>query len=122
MQETELRRLHQRRTLLLKRMSSIRDFARGSVFQMKRPCTYPRCRKCASGQGHRSWVLTFSDKGKTRSVYLGAGLVPQARNMVDNYRRLASLIQQVADINLVLLTERPLRKKGQSNAAQSQGP
>ena len=83
----EARRLRQKRKLLLRRMAGIEEFLRGSVVLMKRPCTYPGCRKCASGERHPTWGLTVSEKGKTRTVYLGLRRLDAARRMTENYRR-----------------------------------
>ena len=71
MEAREIHRLKQKRKLLAKRMAKIEEFVRGSVVLMKRPCAYPRCRKCASGERHPTWVLTVSRCGKTHTVYLG---------------------------------------------------
>jgi hypothetical protein len=48
---------------------------------MKRKCTYPGCRKCAAGQRHPTWVLTYSREGKTRTVYLGEKRRARTRNV-----------------------------------------
>jgi len=89
---------------------------------MKRPCVDARCRKCASGERHPTWVLTLSEKGKTRTVYLGAARAPQARRMSENYRRLGALLEAVAQINLVLLTGRMPAGKGAENDPSGRGP
>ena len=122
MEEREVRRLQQKRKLLLQRMAQIEDFLRGSVVLMKRPCTYARCRRCASGERHPTWVVTVSQKGKTRTVYLGASRVAAARRMAENYRRLLALVEEVARINVVLLTGRESKKKGPGDGQCGQGP
>jgi hypothetical protein len=122
MDEKEVRRFGQKRKLLLKRTARIEEFVRGSVVLMKRPCADRRCRKCASGERHPTWVLTLSEKGKTRTVYLGAVRAPAARRMSENYRRLGALIEEVAQINLVLLTGRKSTRKGAENGPSGQGP
>jgi len=96
MDERERRRLEQKRKLLTGQMARIEEFLRGSVVLMKRPCTYPKCRKCASGERHPTWGLTVSEKGKTRTVYLGAKRLDAARRMTENYRRLQALIEQIS--------------------------
>ena len=112
MDEEKLRLLGQKRKLLLKRMAQIEDFVRGSVVLMKRVCTYAGCRRCASGERHPTWVLTVSRGGKTRTVYLGQRRVPEARRMVANHRRLALLVEEIGEINLILLTRRDQARKG----------
>jgi uncharacterized protein YcsI (UPF0317 family) len=118
----EARHLRQRRTLLLRRAAQIEEYLRGSVVLMKRPCTYEHCRKCASGERHPTWVLTFSQAGKTRTVYLGVRRLDAARTMTENYRRLMALVEQVAEVNRALLTGRnPVTKGSRDGQGQSRG-
>jgi len=119
MEEKEARRLRQRRRLLWRRGTGIEEFLRGSVVLLRRPCAYAGCRKCASGERHPMWVLTVSERGKTRTVYLGAGKAAAARQMTANYRRLKALIEQVAEVNQVLLTGRARARKGVADGTES---
>jgi len=112
MDAKDRRRLEQQRKLLVTRLARIDEFLRGSVVLMKRKCTYPGCRKCASGQRHPTWVLTYSQAGKTHTVYLGRQRVAQARKLVQNYRHLTQLVEQLAQVNLALFTRPPLGQKG----------
>lgn len=106
MDQTDARLLRRKRSLLLKRIATLQDFVRGSVVLMKRPCAYPRCRKCARGERHESWVMTTSVKGRTRTVYLGRGRLEEGRRMTAQYGALMDLIEQVSDINRLLLLAR----------------
>ena len=104
MDDGERRRLERTREVLLRRVAGIREFVRGSVVLMRRRCTYPGCRKCAAGERHPTWVLTVSERGKTRTVYLGKGRAAAARTMAANYRRLQEWLEAAARLNLELLT------------------
>jgi hypothetical protein len=115
------RRLRQKRRLLLGRMARIEEFLRGSVVLMKRPCTYPRCGKCASGERHPTWGLTVSEKGKTRTMYLGVKRLDAARRMTENYRRLQVLVEQISAINRALLSGRVSTAKGSSDVQAERG-
>jgi hypothetical protein len=53
-----------------------------------------------------------SRRGKTRTIYLGVGRRAPAQRMAENYRRLLSLIEEIAEVNLALLTGKPLEEKG----------
>jgi hypothetical protein len=110
-------RLRIKRRMLLERIGGVGEFLRGSVVLMKRRCTYPRCRRCAAGTLHPTWVLTASHKGKTRTTYLGAGRLDDARRMTQNYRRLMALIEQAAEVNRQLLTGRKSLLKGSPDAS-----
>lgn len=122
MEEKALRLLTQKRKLLLKRAADIEDFLRGSVVLMKRRCAYPGCRKCASGERHPTWVLTFNQKGKTHTVYLGKSKRAEAHRLVENYRRAQALLEEIAQINMVLFRRKDPSEKGPQHGARGQGP
>ena len=122
MEEKELRRLRAKRKLLWGRLTRTEEILRGSVVLMKRPCTYPRCRKCASGERHPTWVLTLHQKGKTQTVYLGKGRLAEARRMAENYRRVKALLEEVAQIDLLLFRRKDTQKKGSEHGQRGQGP
>ena len=121
MEDSVQRSLERTRKALTRKLASWEAFVRGSVVLMRRPCTYPRCRKCASGQGHPTWVLTVSRQGKTRTVYLGPQRLAQAQRMAENYRRLLGLIEEIAEVNLALLTGKPLEPKGDRHGTEGFG-
>ena len=122
MERSELRRLKQKRKLLVKRLGRSEEFLRGSVVRMRRCCVRPACRKCASGERHPTWVLTVSRKGKTHTVYLGEKRVEAARRMVGSYRRLMEWVEEIGRINLLLLKGRVGQAKGASDGPKGRGP
>jgi hypothetical protein len=115
------RGLERTRKALMRKLASAGAFVRGSVVLMKRRCTYPRCRKCASGQGHPTWVLTVSRQGKTHTFYLGPQRLAPAQHMAGNYRRLLGLIEEIAEVNLALLTGKSLKGKGDLHGTEGPG-
>lgn len=121
MEDSAQRSLERTRKALMGKLASWGSFVRGSVVLMKRRCMYPRCRKCAAGQGHPTWVLTVSRQGKTRTVYLGARRRTLAQRMAENYRRLLRLIEEIAEVNLALLTGKPLKGKGDHDGTKGPG-
>ena len=122
MEERELRRLAQKRKLLWKRAAEIEEFLRGSVVLMKRRCIFTGCRKCASGERHPTWVLTLHQEGKTRTVYLGKTRLAEAKRLVENYRRARTLMEEVAQVNLLLFRGRDFSKKGTGHDQRGRGP
>jgi hypothetical protein len=121
MEDSAQRELERTRKALMRKLASWGAFVRGSVVLMKRRCTYPRCRKCASGQGHPTWVLTVSRQGKTHTVYLGPQRRASAQRMAETYRRLLVLIEEIAEVNLAVLTGKPLDGKGGRRGTQGPG-
>lgn len=112
--EKDVKLLLQKRELLMRRIATMREFVRGSVVLMKRRCTYKRCRKCASGERHPTWVMTVSHKGKTRTVYLGKDRMEAAQRLSDNYHHLLEWVEQAAQANLSLLLHHPEALKGEA--------
>jgi len=120
MEEREGRRLRMKRKLLWKRLAEIEEVLRGSVVLMKRRCTYARCRTCAAGERHPTWVLTVNQKGKTQTVYVGKPRLAEARRMVENYRRAKALLEDVAQINLILFRRKDTPRKGAEHGQPGQ--
>jgi hypothetical protein len=108
--------------LVAKRLAGFEGLLRGSVVLMKRRCSYPRCRRCAAGDRHPTWVLTQSVRGKTRTFYLGSKRLAKARELVENYRRLMGLVEQIAEANRLLLIHPEAQQKGPKNARGERGP
>lgn len=122
MEEKDLRRLRARRKVLWGQLARIEEILRGSVVLMKRPCTYPGCRKCASGERHPTWALTVNQDGKTQTVYVGKGRLAEARRMVANYRRAKALLEEIAQVNLLLFRRKDTQEKGRQHGQPGQGP
>ena len=122
MEERERRRLARKRKLLWKRAAEIEEFLHGSVVLMKRRCIFAGCRKCASGERHPTWVLSVHAKGKTQTVYLGESRLSEAKRLVENYRRARTLIEEVAQVNLLLFRGRDSVKKGPGHDQRGRGP
>jgi hypothetical protein len=102
----------ERRTAaLLRRIAEVGPFVAATLSCVRHRCGNPRCR-CATGDGHPSWRLTFKDKDqKTVSVYVPVDLLEEVRQWVKNYRvfkRLASEISaaQLARVRLYVREKR----------------
>jgi hypothetical protein len=63
----------------------------------------------------------LSRRGKTRTIYLGAQRRTPAQRMAESYRRLLGLIEEIAEVNLALLTGKPLEGKGGRHGTQGPG-
>jgi hypothetical protein len=67
------------------------------------------CSVCASGKGHRVWVLTVSyPGGRTKQISLPSAQIPMVRQWLRNYRQLKASLERICEWNHHLL--RPEKK------------
>jgi len=91
----------ERRTAsLLRRLSEVGPFVAATLVCVPHRCGNPRCR-CASGEKHPSWRLTYKDKEqKTVTVYVPVGMLEEVRRWVKNYRAFKTLAAEICDAQL----------------------
>ena len=68
--------------------------AKGSLAQVRRPCTRPTCAACRRGEKHPGWIFTFRDQGRLRCRYVRPALVPRLRRAIANGREIEALLTQ----------------------------
>jgi len=59
---------------------------KGSLAKVHKPCIRRNCPLCARGDKHPSWILTVSQKGKRRCLYVPEELVPVIQQAIQNGR------------------------------------
>ncbi len=100
MRHANTRYFEARTAALLRRLAEVGPVLAGSLVGVKHRCGNPRCR-CATGEGHPSWRLTFKGKDqKTVTVYVPLGLLPEVRQWVKNYRALKTLAAAISEAQL----------------------
>jgi hypothetical protein len=83
------------------RQDSLRQFQKlwpaikGSLSEIRKPCIRPDCPACARGDKHPAFILSFTDKGRRRCMYVPAELVPQLRQALRNGKALEELLYQL---------------------------
>jgi hypothetical protein len=86
---------------LLAQLPPLGDLLRGSV--LERHTFHPSavaCATCASGKGHRQWVLNVNYPGaKTRQVTLHPDQVAQVRRQIANLDRVRHILEQICEMN-----------------------
>lgn len=80
-------------------------FTRGSVVELRRPCTRKICKACKSGRKHPAWYLSISERGGTRLTYLPRDKVKAVRAMTRNWRKLKELMKELAGMNMRTILE-----------------
>jgi len=94
-------RWFERRTAArLKRLGQVGPFVAASLVCVPHRCGNPRCR-CASGDKHPSWRLTYKDKEqKTVTVYVPVAMLEEVRRWMKNYRLFKKLAAEISDAQL----------------------
>jgi len=68
---------------------------KGSLAEVRKPCIRPNCPACARGDKHPAFILSFTDKGRRRCMYVPAELVPQLQQALRNGQALQELLYQL---------------------------
>src|SRR5438046_2561150 len=61
---------------------------KGSLSEIHKPCIRPNCPACARGDKHPAFILSFTQNGRRRSMYVPASRVPLLRQGLENGRKL----------------------------------
>jgi len=96
-------RLRQRKHALLRGFHIPADALPGSLSLTERRCGKDNCR-CADGEGHPIWSLTFMVDGKKRVERIPDDWVEQIRPLVEQGREYKDAVEEVFATNAQLLT------------------
>lgn len=83
---------------------------KGSLSEVRKPCIRPNCPACACGDKHPAFILSFTEKGRRRCMYVPAELVPLLQEGLDNGRKLEALLTEVGPTLLRLYREQRSKK------------
>lgn len=95
-------RLRQRKHELVRRFGIPADGLGGSLALTHRRCGKENCR-CAQGEGHPQWSLTFMVEGKKRVEWIPEEWVEQIRPLVEQGREYKQAVADVLAANAELL-------------------
>jgi len=102
------------RQLFLDKLLSWWPALKGSLALVYKPCIRPQCAACARGDKHPNYLLTFTDKGRRRCLYVPKAMVPVLKRALDNGRRIEQLLYQMGP---ALLREHRARNPAQTGPA-----
>lgn len=104
-------KLRQRKFEVLRRLRIPSDAIGGSLAEVRSRCGKPTCR-CATGEGHPSWLLTFMVAGKKRVERVPAELLAHVQKHVEAGRAYKDAISEIFSANAELFVlARKQRKK-----------
>jgi len=95
-------RLRQRKHALLRHLQIPPDALPGSLALTHHHCGKPTCR-CADGEGHPAWSLTFMADGKKHVEHIPEEWVEQIRPLVEQGREFKDAVAEVLAVNAQLL-------------------
>jgi hypothetical protein len=79
----------------LRQLERLWPAIKGSLAEVHKPCIRPNCAACARGDKHRAFILSFTDKGRRRCMYVPAELVPQLRQALRNGKAVETLLYEL---------------------------
>jgi hypothetical protein len=68
---------------------------KGSLAKVYKPCIRKNCRACARGDKHPAWLLSFTQRGRRRCLYVPLALAPVIRQALQNGRQLEELLYRI---------------------------
>ena len=68
---------------------------KGSLAEVRKPCIRPNCAACARGDKHSAFILSVTDQGRRRCMYVPAAFVPQLQQALRNGKALEELLCQM---------------------------
>lgn len=95
-------RFETKREAQLKQLRQVGPLVAASLCQRAVRCGNPQCR-CARGEKHSSWCLTFKRQGKTRTVHVPRDLIEEVRQWVKEYQRTKQIVAQISDQSVEII-------------------
>jgi len=68
---------------------------KGSLAKVYKPCIRKNCPACARGEKHPAWLLSFTQQGRRRCLYVPLALVPAIQKALKNGRKLEELLYKM---------------------------
>jgi len=78
-----------------RQLSKLWPAIKGSLAQVRKTCLRPNCRACARGEKHPAFILSFTQGGKRRCMYVPKQLVPLFERALRNGRQIETLLYEL---------------------------
>lgn len=88
-------RFDARREAEVKELRILGPVVAASLCERKIRCGNPNC-KCAQGEKHSSWCLTYKQEGRTRTVHVPRAMLEEVEQWVKEYRRAKLLLRKIS--------------------------
>jgi len=90
---------------VLEKIHSLDNVIRGSIYELKGKCGKPNCYCAKTKRRHKSLMLSFSYKGKTKLVPIRKEQIPAIKVRMNDYKQLKAAIDELVRIDAELLRE-----------------
>jgi len=111
----EASQLRRRKHALIRRFGIPEDVLGGSLSLVYRKCGKASCR-CATGERHPMWTLTYSVDGRRRVEFIPEDQLDLVRPLADAGRAYRDAVREVSTLNAQLLSlwreQQRARKRG----------
>ena len=97
---TLIRRMLARR---LKQLVPAGPLLAASLAQVKKRCGQPSCSCHHGGPLHPAHHLTFTERGKTRTVYVPHDLLDEVRAWIAEHKRIKTLLDEIHQLTVALI-------------------
>jgi len=67
---------------------------KGSLAKVAKPCIRKNCPACACGDKHPAWILSFTLRGKRKTMYVPLPLVVSLKKGLQNGRKVETILYQ----------------------------
>jgi hypothetical protein len=109
-------RFETRRDAKLKKLGSVGPLVAASLCRRMVTCGNPNC-KCARGEKHESWCLTYKGKGnKTKTVHVPIDMVEEVRGWVEEHKRVKKLLKEVSQLSMEIIRNHVRSKRAEARA------
>ena len=98
----------------LQALRKIRPFLPASLTITQRKCGNPTCRCAKEGPIHETALLTWKDETVTHTLYVPRELRAQAREWIDEWKKLKALIAEMGGAQRACLQTLKKNRKGSS--------
>ena len=80
---------------LSERIAELTPAARGTVAEVRKPCSREGCKACAGGRRHPSFIYAYTDEdGRRRCLHVPRQMVPELRRRLERGREIDRLLFQ----------------------------
>ncbi len=114
--------LEQKRNYLMKQLTMVGDFRRGTISVNYRKCGKPECR-CAKDESQRHgpqylWNATIGRKSVAKNLRLGPE-VEKYINETEEYKKFMKLCEELVEVNEQICDAREIKQPGSQEALEA---